>query len=361
MRLFQNSALYPSYVPRLRQLQRGSATFRQATDVFLHDRFGAPHILQPVYDNSGDAFFTNGDDEFAQRLWAGEQGLKPDTALEDILLAQVEHHRTEVFYNLDPMRYGDDFIAKLPGSVRRTVAWRAAPSAGGRFFNYDLVVNNFPSIAASFEQAGARVAYFSPAHDPVMDEYAENCDRPIDVLFIGTYSRHHRNRAALLEAVASLRKNFNIVMHLDRSRLTKLAETPLGLMGPLKDYRRNKDIRSVDRPPVFGRELLGIISSSKIVINGAIDMSGHERGNMRVWETLGCKAAMISDEGVYPQPMKKGEHFVTYENVHQAIAEITRLIECDNVRNEIASSGNKMIRAAFSKERQYLAFQSLIA
>ena len=198
MRLFQNSGVYPAYLPRLRRLTQGCSNFESHVGAFLHDRFGAPHFLQPVLERDPSAFFTNGDEVVSQRLWADEQGLPGNASLEAILLAQIEQHRSEVFYNLDPMRYGSDFVRKLPGCVKKSIAWRAAPSPGADFAAYDLVVCNFPSIIESYRQRGWRSEYFSPAHDPEMDAYAANTDRPIDVLFVGGYSRHHQRRAAVL-------------------------------------------------------------------------------------------------------------------------------------------------------------------
>ena len=58
-------------------------------------------------DGDQNAFFTNGDDHILQERWAEENGLRRGLDLEDILLAQIESHRAEVFYNLDPMRYGE--------------------------------------------------------------------------------------------------------------------------------------------------------------------------------------------------------------------------------------------------------------
>src|SRR5690348_16671898 len=72
MRLFQNSGLYQSYLPYLNRLAREAASFGERRRVFLADRFGALHFLQPVLDGEPDAFFTNGDDEILQRLWAAE-------------------------------------------------------------------------------------------------------------------------------------------------------------------------------------------------------------------------------------------------------------------------------------------------
>ena len=115
MRLFQNSGLYPSYLARLNQLAPEALGFEERRRIFLDDRFGALHFLKPVLDGDPDAFFTNGDDEILQRHWARENGMRAKPPLEDILLAQIEHHRTEVFYNLDPVRYPSSFVRKLPG------------------------------------------------------------------------------------------------------------------------------------------------------------------------------------------------------------------------------------------------------
>lgn len=356
MRIFQNSGVYRSYRPRLTRLTKACSTFAESIAAFLDDRFGAAHMLQPILACEDTAFFANGDDEASQRLWARENGLPASAPLEDILRAQIEHHRTDVFYNTDPMRYGDAFLATLPGHVKRTIAWRAAPSAGGQFLKHDVVVNNFPTLLDGYRSQGMRAEYFFPAHDPAMDTYAGRTDRPIDVLFVGTYSRYHRSRALILEAVAALRNDMNVVMHLDRSRMTRLAETPLGIVGPLAKHRRSRDIRAVARDPVFGRELLGAISKAKIVVNGAIDMAGGDRGNMRIWEAMGCGAALVSDVGRYPDGINEAEHFLAYGTADEAIAHIRGLRDDSELRIGLANRANAMIKEKFSKQRQWDRF-----
>lgn len=360
MRVFQNSGVYRSYRPRLAQLTRDSETFRDAIVKFLDDRFGAAHFLQPVLQRQETAFFANGDDEYSQRLWAQENGLAKTASLEDILLAQIEHHRSDVFYNLDPMRYGDSFLKKLPGSVKRTIAWRAAPSAGGQFLNHDVIVNNFPSLLDGYRTHGATAEYLFPAHDPEMDFYADRIDRPVDVLFVGTYSRHHRTRAVMLEAIASLRERMTVVMHLDTSRYTRLAETPLGWFGPLRKDRRSHDIRAVARPPVFGRDLLNAISRSKIVVNGAIDIAGRDRGNMRIWEALGCGTTLVSDSGNYPDGIEEGRHYVGYDDANQVPALLLTLVDDAKRRQTLADEGRAMIRSHYSKDAQWQRFQEIV-
>jgi hypothetical protein len=359
MRLFQNSGLYPAYVQRLRGLTQDCISFASQIDAFLGDRFGACHFLKPVLDRETAAFFTNGDDEQLQRRWAQEQGMPSKVSLATILLAQIESHRTEVFYNLDPMRYQSDFVHSLPGCVKKAIAWRAAPSPGADFSAYDLVVCNFPSILEGYRQSGWHAEYFSPAHDPEMDSYAANTHRPIDVLFVGGYSRHHRKRAVVLEAVSSLRDKLNIVFCLDRSRLTRLAESPIGRFLPLASHCRPADIRAVSHAPVFGRELYTMISQAKIVLNGAVDMAGRDRGNMRCFEAMGCGSLLLSDEGNYPASMVAGDNLVTYSTPNIALDLISQLLKSEDQRSGISVAGNAMISEKYSKALQWERFVNL--
>lgn len=361
MRLFQNSALYPAYLPRLRRLTQDVTTFTGQRDCFLADRFGAPHFLHPVLQGAPEAFFANGDEERSQRAWAREQGMPGKPMLQTILLAQIEAHRTEIFYNMDPMRYDSSFIRQLPGCVRRSIAWRAAPSPGADFVAYDAIVSNFPAILTSYAKIGARTAPFFPAHDPVLDEYAANDDRPTDILFVGGYSRHHRQRARLLEAVTELSSRHVVALHLDRSRLTRLADTPLGRFGPLASHRRPDGIRAAARGPLFGRDLYAALSQSKIILNGAIDMAGVERGNMRCFEAMGARAALVSDEGIYPSGMEPGRTLVTYRTPSEAVATLGTLLMDKARREEIAADGNEMLRRRYSKAAQWAAFQAIAA
>lgn len=359
MRLFQNSGVYPAYLPRLRNLTQGIKSFNAQVGAFLDDRFGACHFLKPVLDHDASAFFTNGDDDELQRQWARERGMRSDAVLTDILLAQIEEHGTEVFYNLDPMRYQSDFVRKLPGCVKKKVAWRAAPSPGADFSAYDLVVCNFPGILHGYEAMGWRTAWFAPAHDPVMVGYADAPERPVDVVFVGGYSRHHRRRAELLEAVAALQNEHLVRFHLDNSRLTRWAESIPGRLLPLARHRRPDVIRAVTQPPVFGLDLYRALANAKIVLNGAIDMAGQDRGNMRCFEAMGCGCLLLSDEGNYPAGMIAGVNLVTYSTPVAAVGMIRQLLRNDEPRSRIAKAGTQMVARDYSKARQWDRFVSL--
>ncbi len=360
MRLFQNTGLYPSYLPRLNTLARHASGFEGRRSVFLDDRFGALHFLKPVLDGDEDTFLTNGSDEILQRQWAQENGLKSQTPPEDILLAQIEQHRSEVFYNLDPIRFASAFVRKLPGCVRRSICWRAAPSGRADLTAYGAVLGNFPSILESWRRAGCRAEWFAPAIDPVMDEYGEG-ERPIDVLFIGGYSRHHSARAQALQEVANLSATRQIVFRLDTSRLTRMAESALGRWLPLRKHRRPPNVVKIAGSPVFGRQLYELIGKSKIVLNGAIDMAGEDRGNMRCFEAMGCGALLVSDAGNYPDGMTENETMIVYRTSGDCAVQIERcLAEWSNM-HKVAGTGRSRMRQLYSKELQWISFENIVA
>lgn len=360
MRLFQNSALYPSYLSQLNRLARGSNSFADRRRVFLADRFGALHFLQPILQGSPNSFFTNGDDELLQRLWARENGLAGTPSLEAILLAQIEHHRTEVFYNMDPVRYPSTFVRKLPGCVRTTLCWRAAPSGNADLTAYGAVLGNFPSILESWRGKGCRAEWFAPAIDPVMNEYGHG-ERLIDVLFVGGYSRHHSERARILERVAGMAGSRRVVFCLDASRLTRAAESPIGRLLPLRKHRRAEAIAKIAKPPVFGRQLYDLIGRSKIVLNGAIDMAGRDRGNMRCFEAMGCGALLVSDAGNYPEGMVQDETLVVYDGEESCSRQIQRCLSDWPGVQKIADDGRRRVGSIYSKEQQWTSFQTIVA
>jgi hypothetical protein len=355
MRVFQNNGLSRGF--RSHRSGASCQSFIAERARFLDTRFAASHILLPVLSDSPDAFYTNGDDENLQRLWAREQGLKTES-LEQILLAQIEQHRTEIFYNLDPLRYGSSFIAKLPGCVKKTICWRAAPSGNADLTKYNLVVCNFPSILEDWRQKGCKAGYFFPAHDPAMDAYAETRRDDYDLIFIGSFTRHHVKRSAALRAAASA-PGTKACFHLEDSRLTRLANF-LPFVPGLGAYRHPEEIRAIRAGPIYGREAYAAFSRSRIVFNGAVDMAGEDRGNMRCFEATGCGAALLTDSGRYPEGFIDGETMVTYSSIGQIPELISRLTQDVCWANSIAEAGRAMVRDRYSKQRQWARFQELV-
>ena len=360
MRVFQNIFVYSAYLRRLTLslCAPGVDSFESRRSALIDDRYCSVHYLEG--QDGSDVFLLSNEDGVAQRAWANENGMKASTSSHDILLAQIEAHRSEVFYTQDPGRYGPDFLSRLPQCVRVRVAWQSPPAPPGDLTGYDLVVNNFPASLRAYGEQGVKTAYFTPSHDPKMPASTESGKRPIDVAFVGGYTRHHRRRAAVLESVAGLASSHRILFALDRSRLTRLAESPLGRLAPLASHRRPRSIRAVGIEPLYGREMYDLFAQAKIVLNGAVDAAGEDRGNMRCFEALGCGALLLTDAGSYPEGMVDTETMRVYRDPRDAWSAVQALLHEPERCRAIAARGLQMIQARYSKAAQWRNFVGLV-
>ncbi len=362
MRIFQNVGIYPSYATRLSGLIKNVQDHRGMLAAFLDDRFEATHLLEGVLNKNPACVLSVGNCEPFQKKWASEHGIGKKASLLSILLAQIEEHRAEVFYNLDPVRFDDRILKQLPACVKRTIAWSAAPTPHMRFQGYDLIVNNFPGILKKYADKGCRTAYFFPSYDPEMLVKDDAMDRPIDILFVGCYSRHHLRRSGILEAVAKLAPAKNVCYHFAMGRLNRLAELPgIEKIDAFEKYRRPQSIRAVAQPAIFGRDLYRALKSAKIVLNAAVDMAGSERGNIRCFEAMGCGALLLSDSGSYPEGMTSNETLVTYQTSEDALHVAKELLVNHDLRRRIANAGHQMLVHRYSKTAQWAAFKALAA
>jgi spore maturation protein CgeB len=112
---------------------------------------------------------------------------------------------------------------------------------------------------------------------------------------------------------------------------------------------------------VFGRAYYDLLGRTKIVLNGAIDMAGNDRGNMRCWEALGGRTLLLSDAGNYPPGMVDGKTIRTYRSAMHAIELIEESLADCEARHRIANCGYDIIRTRYSKAAQWDRFQRLVA
>jgi hypothetical protein len=361
MRLFQLITFgspYLSYFNRRHAVEHDHARRMKA---LLDDRYGNAHLLEPVVSGDPSAFFSVADDEPSQQAWARAHGLPRKTAAEDIVLAQVESHRADVLYNITPLLYDSRFVRRLPGHVKHSVCWRAAPVGRADLSAYDRCVCNFQGLLDEWHKRGWKTAWFEPAHDPVASTYAAPSSRPIDVAFVGGYSRHHAQRNLLLQSIASLAPRYDLRFHFAVGRSTRMVQAlgPLRALAP--SFALHGSLQKIARPPIYGRAMYELFGSSRIVINAAIDMAQDFRGNMRCWEAMGCGALMLSDEGIYPPGMKAGRDFEVYRDPADATRKIERILNEYDRWRAMADQGLATMQATYSKAAQWRAFNELVA
>jgi Glycosyl transferases group 1 len=360
MRLFQNIFAYPAYLRYLNRICGRRIAYARRLKALQAEGLNGVHVLEPIIKGKAGAFLACSVDRELQRAWAIENGLPATADPDDVLLAQIEHARAEIFYTQSPHRYGPVFLRRLPGCVRRRICWMAPPAPAGDLSAYDLVLNNFPTSLKKYGEQGVRTAYFTPSFDPLMAEHCDNQERPIDLAFAGGYTRHHRQRAAILEAIAELHNECSIHFSFDPGRFTQLAESPIGWMTPVRNHARPPAVRAVSHPALFGRQMYRLYSRAKIVLNCAVDSAAGDRGNIRCFEAMGCGALLLTDAGRYPDGMEDGRTMRIYESAEDAVRMLRESLRNTSKRKAIATSGLVLMKERYSKSQQWKKFQELV-
>ncbi len=333
-------------------------TYKESMNLVIWEGFDGCHILDPIFENSPDAVYSLGSFMPLQLKWAKEQGLATSDPKE-IVLAQIEAHRTEVLYSLDPITYNSNFLKRLPGCVKKTLCWQAADSRGHDFGAYNLRLSNFPTINLSWQAEGHRAFYFSPSIDPTVGLLPAPSERSTDVCFVGSITRHHTERIEFLDQLLLLSDQYNVRFHLLRSKVTKLASLPILRYLPGNRWGIPARLHQSALEPLFGREMFDAMKFSKLVINLALDDIGRPyRGNMRCFEALSCGAALLTDEGTYPSGFVPDVTILDFSTPLDAETKIRRIL-ADGSWQSIGTAGQELLRTRYTKTAQWANFVEL--
>jgi hypothetical protein len=366
MRVFQAIHKYKPYIPFFEKkydVANREWTYDSLLELLIRDRFYATHYLLPVMDRSQDGWLTFWDYERLQFLWAAENGLKT-TDLKQILLAQLESFKPDVFYNMSPLRFSKEELKELKEKYN-SVCWYASPETGDTDFSlFHRTLTNWPTFLDIAKKENFTACLFQPSFDPQMEQVAKNEKRPIDLLFYGQYQNaFFDTRNNFLDQLLIESSDWEIKCHF--ALQYKEVWKPYVNLPLLNRFHRRvfppEHVLRKESPPVYGMSMYEMIGQSKVVFNAAVDFTGQYKVNMRNFEALGCGAMMISDEGIYPEGFRPGTDFLTYKSFDGFKEILFDVLENEEKRRSIAATGHAMIKEQFSKERQWQSFQEIVA
>ncbi len=215
------------------------------------------------------------------RPLARKVGLSPklDAAAETILLAQIEAFKPDLILNQDAFHVDTALMRRIKGIGKPILIGQVgiAPSRGEDWTVYDLMLSQLSATVELFRRAGVRAEVNHLAFEPaVLDALPATPAHDIDISFVGTVSPDHRQRIALLEAVAA------------RHQLALFGNPPQALPA-------SSPLHRCFRGEVWGADMYQALRRSKITLNSHIDMAGREAGNMRLFEATGVGAFLLTD------------------------------------------------------------------
>ena len=260
-----------------------------------------------------------------QQAWAREHGFDGEGI--PLVLEQIRRLAPDVVYIQDMHVMGAEFLAALRPLVRLVVGQIASPFGPHiPLEQYDIVFTSFPHYVERFRQQGA-TAYYQPlAFDPRVLQALPplpHAARPVDCSFVGGISALHTGGTALLETL----------VHLTPIRLWGYGAGTLPEDSPLRQRHCGE---------TWGKEMFGILASSRITVNRHVDVAERFANNMRLFEAAGCGALLITD---YKENLNDlfeiGKEVVAYRSAEECAALINYYLAHPDEAEAIARAGQK--------------------
>jgi spore maturation protein CgeB len=260
------------------------------------------------------------------RPLARRVGLSPklDAQAEKILLAQIEDFKPDLVLNQDTFHIDTRLMRRIKGIGHPILIGQVGiePSRGEDWTVYDLMMSQLAATVAFLRRLGVRAEVNHLAFEPaILDALPAQPVMDIDVSFVGTVSPDHRQRIALLEAVA------------ERYDLKLFGNPPQALPAASPLHR-------CFQGEVWGADMYQTLRRSKITLNSHIDMAGREAGNMRLFEATGVGAFLLTDfKDNLHTLFAPDREVAVWRSVDDCVAAIGRAIGDGDSRAAIARAG----------------------
>jgi spore maturation protein CgeB len=275
------------------------------------------------------------------RPLARKVGLSPKLNLqsETILLAQIEEFRPDLVLNQD-IFYADTGLMRRIKSLGSPILigqLGIEPSRGEDWSVYDLMISQLPATVEFFRALGVRAELCHLAFEPsVLGALPEAPAPDLDVSFVGTISADHRQRIALLEAVAE-RHDLKLWGNLPRS---------LPASSPLHRCFQGE---------VWGAQMYQALRRSRITLNSHIDLAGREAGNMRLFEATGVGSFLLTDFKDNLHQLFAPDHEVAvWRSIDHCLEAIDHYLGDDTSRAAIAHAGQARTMAQHTFRRRVI-------
>jgi spore maturation protein CgeB len=241
----------------------------------------------------------------------------------DVAVAQIRALKPDILFCHDLSFFPPGALQALKADAKLIVGQVASPLPPREFLaGYDLILTSFPHFVSEISALGIASEYFRLGFEP---RVATECDAPardIDISFVGGVSRAHKNAIPLLE-------------HLARN-------TPIRFFGYGADeLPASSPIKARYEREVWGLDMYRIMARSKITINRHIAIARNNANNMRLYESTGMGALLLTErKDNLAELFEPDREVAVYSDPQEAVARIEALLADPDQLRKIAAAGN---------------------
>lgn len=262
--------------------------------------------------------------QMLQQRWAFENGhthIHP----EHTALVQIAHYKPDVVFMQDLSFFSAETLA---GLAKRYVLAGQCSCPMPKIENikkFHVLFTSFPHYVERFAELNVTAHYNPLAFEPVVLDRVtnRNPDRVYDCVFVGGVGTpsHWSYGMSVLESVAR---------EIPQSKFWGYGYNLLSATSA---------VRAKSQGPAWGLKMYEILLSSKIVINRHGEVAGDYANNMKMFETTGCGALLLTDHKINIRDYFSGNEIATYWSPEDAVAKIKYLLERWDEGSFIARNG----------------------
>ncbi len=366
MRILIIDTYYPGFLKSFyREHNTSNLNYKNHKRLLLDQCFGTSdyytYNLNKIGEEAEDLIINDGK---LQSKWAKENGLKVEIGslwqkiqllplvhkyigrpdwIQKIALAQIKQYKADIVYLQDLSILNPDTLKECKKYCKLLVGQIACPlPAEANLKCFDLILTSFPHYVDRFRKMGIQSEYFKIAFEKRILKKIKKHKRIYPLVFIGSFSPHHNEGTVLLEKLAK-----QVPIHIWGQGLQYLSPT-----SPLRKHYHGE---------AWGLSMYKILSQSKIVVNRHISVAENNANNMRLYESTGMGALLVTDK-------KKnlidlfipGKEVVEYGNATDLIEKVKFLLQHEKDRKKIALSGQKKTLTKHNYELRMKELQSLL-
>jgi hypothetical protein len=299
------------------------STYQVELDKVLKQSFGTADFYSRALKNLGwEAIDIIANEERLQRLWTHEQN-----GAGNVLLAQIADFKPDVVFFQDLSVCNADTLALLKEKYVLAGQCSCPMPSAKLVCQFDVLFTSFPHYVEQFEALGVRAVYNPLAFDPivVMGRTIQHAGREIDVAFVGGVGNpsHWKYGMEVLETVAK--------------------EIPTSFFWGYgyETLPSNSAIRQRYRGQAWGLRMYEILQQSKIVINRHGEVARGMANNMKLFETTGCGALLLTEDAPNLPEFFAYNECAVYKSPKHAVEQIRCLLEDFELRKEISMRGQE--------------------
>lgn len=263
--------------------------------------------------------------------------------VQDIVTAQIRAFSPDIVYVQDLSILNPKTLRVIKTTTKLLVGQIACPlPRRANLEPFDLILTSFPHYVNKIRKIGVCSEYFKIGFDPRVLEKIGVKKRIYDIVFIGSFSPNHIAGTKILEELAS--------------------EIPVHVWGQGLEYLLpTSPLRKNFHGPIWGREMYKILAQAKIVVNRHIGVAEYYANNMRLYESTGMGAMLLTDhKRNLNELFEVDKQVVSYKNSVELIKKAKYYLEHELERIKIAKSGQSKTLLSHSYKKRMVELANIL-